>query len=255
MSATPIQILIILGAGLAAGFVNTMAGGGSFLTLAALELAGLPASMANGTNRVAIEIQTIMAVLGFRSKGVSDFRISLQFAVPALFGAIAGAYVAVDLPESVFHRVMAVAMLVMLAILIVNPKKWLKGRKVELTPQRRVLGYFVFAAVGFYGGAIQAGVGFLLITSLVLVAGLDLVRTNSHKVFIIGLYTLFALIMFAVRGQVNWLLGLILAVGNGIGGWLASRLAVDKGERIVRIVLGVMLVVLSVRYLDIIPGF
>ena len=255
MSATPIQILIILGAGLVGGFVNTMAGGGSFLTLAALELAGLPSSMANGTNRVAIEIQTIMAVLGFKSKGVSDFRTSLQFAVPALLGAVAGAYVAVDLPENIFHRVMAVAMLVMLAILIVNPKKWLKDRKVELTPKRRVLGYFVFAIVGFYGGAIQAGVGFLLITSLVLVAGLDLVRTNSHKVFIIGLYTLFALVMFAVRGQVNWLLGLILAVGNGSGGWLASRLAVEKGERIVRVVLGVMLVVLAVRYLDLIPGF
>ena len=146
-------------------------------------------------------------------------------------------------------------MLMMLAILVLNPKKWLQNRKVELTSRRRLLGYLVFFLVGLYGGAIQAGVGFLLIASLVLVAGLDLVRTNSHKVFIIGTYTLFALAMFALRGQVNWLLGLVLAVGNGTGGWIASRLAAAKGEKVVRIVLGIALAILSIRYLGIIPGF
>lgn len=255
MSVSPLQIVIILVAGLVAGFINTMAGGGSFLTLAALEFAGLPIGMANGTNRVAIEIQNIMAVLGFRSKGVADFRQSLQFAIPALLGAILGAYVVLDLPAVIFHRFMAVAMLMMLIILVVNPKRWLKGQQVQFTPKRRMLGFVVFFAVGFYGGAIQAGVGFLLIASLVLIAGLDLVHTNSHKVFIIGTYTLFALLMFALRGQVNWVLGLVLAVGNGTGGWIASRLAAEKGEKVVRIVLGIALAVLSVRYLDIIPGF
>jgi uncharacterized membrane protein YfcA len=255
MQATFLQIIIILISGLVAGFVNTIAGGGSFLTLAALELAGLPGALANGTNRVAIEIQNIMAVLGFRSKGISNLRLSAALAFPALLGAILGAYIVIDLPEIVFHRVLAVAMLIMLVILIVNPKRWLSGREVKLTPGRAVIGFMVFFAIGFYGGAIQAGVGFLLIAALVLVAGLDLVKTNSHKVFIVGTYTLFALLMFALRGQVNWLLGLILAVSNGAGAWVASRLSVDKGERLVRIVLGVMLVVLTVRYLGLIPGF
>jgi len=124
-----------------------------------------------------------------------------------------------------------------------------------LTGKRKLLGAIVFFIVGIYGGAIQAGVGFLLIASLVLVAGLDLVRVNSHKVFIIATYTLFALAMFTLKGQVDWFLGLILAVGNGVGGWLGSRLAVEKGEKLVRFVLGAMLVLLSVRYLDLIPGF
>ncbi|MBN1400058.1 MAG: sulfite exporter TauE/SafE family protein [Anaerolineae bacterium] len=255
MQVTLTQIVIILVSGLVAGFVNTIAGGGSFLTLAALELAGLPGALANGTNRVAVEVQNIMAVLGFRSKGISNLRLSLALALPALLGAILGAYIIIDLPELVFHRVLAVAMLMMLAILIVNPKRWLSGREVTLTPGRAVVGFVAFFAIGFYGGAIQAGVGFLLITALVLVAGLDLVKTNSHKVFIIGTYTLFALLMFTLRGQVNWVLGLVLAVGNGTGGWVASRLSVEKGERLVRIVLGVMLVVLTVRYLELIPGF
>ena len=255
MGASWQQICIILGAGLLAGFVNTMAGGGSFITLPALELAGLPISVANGTNRVAIEVGAILSVLGFRRKGVSQFKLSLHFALPALVGAVLGAYVVVDVPKQVFHRILAVAMLMMLAILVLNPKKWLQNRQVDLTPRRRVLSYLAFIAVGFYGGAIQAGVGFLLIATLVLAAGQDLVRVNSHKVFIVGVYTLFALALFALKGQVNWVLGLVLAAGNGAGGWLASQLAVEKGEKLVRVVLGVMLAVMAARYLGIIPGF
>ena len=252
MESRALQMLAVLVSGLIAGFINTMAGGGSFLTLAALELAGLDIAMANGTNRVAVLVGTMMAALGFKSKGVSDWKLSLHFAIPALFGAVLGAYLVVDLPKTVFHRILGLAMLMMLAILIVNPKRWLQGRKVELVGKRRVVAYVVFFVVGIYGGAIQAGVGFLLIASLVLVAGLDLVKTNSHKVFIVGVYTLFALLMFALRGQVNWLLGLVLAVGNGTGAWLTSRLAVERGERFVRIVLAILLAILALRYLGVV---
>jgi len=255
MNVTLLQMILILASGLAAGFINTMAGGGTFLSLAALELAGMPATLANGTNRVAVEIQNIFAVLGFRSKGVGDWKASLQFAIPALFGAILGAYVVINLPTLIFHRVLAVAMILMLFALITNPNKWLQGRQVTFTPRRRLLSFAVFFGVGVYGGAIQAGVGILLMAALVLVAGLNLVQTNSHKVFVVGIYTIFALLMFALQGQVNWVLGLVLSVGNGLGGWIASRLAVAKGEQIVRVVLGVMLAVLTIRYLHIIPGF
>ena len=249
------QVLIILGAGLVAGFVNTMAGGGSFITLPALELAGLPAAMANGTNRVAIEVGAILSVLGFKRKGVSQFKLSLQFAIPALLGAICGAYVVINVPAEVFHRILAVAMLVMLAIVVLNPKRWLQNRQGELTPARRALCCLALVGVGFYGGAIQAGVGFLLIATLVLGAAQGLVHANSHKVFVVAVYTLFALALFALKGQVDWLLGLVLSVGNGAGGWLASQLAVEKGDKLVRVVLGVMLAVMAVRYLDVIPGF
>ncbi len=249
------QILIVLGAGLVGGFANTMAGGGSFITLPALMFAGVPAAMANGTNRVAIEVGAILSVLGFRRKGMSHTRLSLHFAIPALAGAIPGAYAVIDIDEQVFHRILAVAMLVMLAILILNPKKWLQNRQVELTPRRRALAYLAFVALGFYGGAIQAGIGFLLIATLVLAAGQDLVHTNSTKVLIVSIYTLFALGLFAVKGKVDWPLGLLLATGNGAGGWLASQLAVEKGDKLVRVVLGIMLALMAARYLGVIPRF
>lgn len=250
-----LQMGIILLSGLVAGFINTLAGGGSFLTLAALELAGLSSVMANATNRPAILVQNALAVMGFRSKGVSNFKLSLHFAIPALFGALLGADRVKHLPELVFHRALAAAMLMMLAILVFNPKRWLQGRQVTMTGRRRWLGYAVFFLIGIYGGAIQAGVGFFLIASLVIFAGLDLVKTNSHKVFVIATYTLAALLVFGLRGEIDWLLGLVLAVGNGAGAWIASRLAAEKGEEIVRVVMMLALTVLSVRYLDLIPGF
>ena len=256
MEVTPIQIVVVLISGLIAGFINTMAGGGSFLTIVALDFAGVgDIRTANGTNRVAIEVGAILSTLGFRSKGVSNFRLGLHFAIPALLGSVLGAQIASVMPANIFKRILAVAMLVMLATLIFDTKKWLANRKVEMTSKRRALAYLAFFGVGIYGGAIQAGVGFLLIATLVLMAGQDLVYTSFYKVFIVAVYTVVALLTFALNGQVNWLLGCILAVGNGTGAWLTSRFVVAKGEKSVKVVLGVMLAVMAVRYLGIIPGF
>lgn len=249
-----IQIVIIVGSGIIAGFVNTMAGGGSFLTLAALDFAGLPILLANGTNRVAVLVQNVAAVMGFRSKGVSDVKLSMQFAIPGLLGSLVGAYVVVDWPEVVFKRVLAGAMLLMLGTLVVDSKRWISEHQVKMTRTRRLIAYPLFFVIGFYGGAIQAGVGFLLIASLVMVAGVGLVRANSHKVFIIAAFTIVAVLIFIVRGQINWLLAVVLSAGNATGAWIASRMAVEKGEKLVRIVLGVMLAFLAVRYLGLIPG-
>ena len=250
-----LHLAAVLGAGLVAGFVNTMAGGGSFITLVALDMVGLSAATANGTNRIAVEMQSIMGVLGFKSKGMSDWKLSLQFALPALVGAVVGARLVIDLPEATFDRILAVAMLLMLVVLIVNPKRWLRERHVEMTWRRRLVAYATFFAVGIYGGAIQAGVGFLLMASLVAVGGMALVRCNSHKAFIVAVYTLAAIVMFAVNGHIHLGYGLLLGLAEGVGAWIASRLSVDKGEKVVRPVLMLMLVVMAVRYLGVIPGF
>jgi len=254
MDISFLKLAMIFGAGLMAGFASTMAGGSSFLTLAVLEFAELPSAMANGTNRVAVEARNIMAVLGFRSKGVSDFGQSLHFAAPALLGAILGAYVVIDMPAEVFQKILAAAMVIMLVPTLFDSKKWLQRPEGPLTTRRRLLAYLAFFVVGIYGGAIHAGIGFLLIALLVLVTGEDLVHTASHKAFVIAVYTLFALFLFALKGQIHWGFGLALAAGEGTGGWVASRLAVSKGETLVRIVLAIMLIVVALRYLGIIPG-
>jgi uncharacterized membrane protein YfcA len=172
-----------------------------------------------------------------------------------VLGSIVGAYVVIDLPEVIFHRVLAVAMIVILFTIVFDTKKWIKRREMEPTLGRRALSALLFFGIGIYGGAIQAGVGFFLIATLVMVAGTNLVETNAYKVLIVGLFTVVALVIFIVRGQVNWLLGILLAFANGTGGWIASRMAAEKGEKLVKIVLVIMLTIVALQYLGVFDWF
>jgi len=249
------QILVVIVVGIVSGFVNTLAGGGSLLTLPALIFVGLPSAVANGTNRVAVLMNNAAAVAGFKQHGLADFKFSLELSIPAVVGAILGAKLAIDISDTLFEKVLAAVMLLVVGLILWNPTRRWQGDQAVLSPQRRLLAVVAFFFVGVYGGFIQAGVGFIVIATLVLITGLDLVQTNSHKVFVIGVYTLAALATFALSGKVNWGIGLILAVGNGLGGWLGSHWAVVGGEKWIKIVLAVTVVAMAAKLLRLIPAF
>jgi uncharacterized membrane protein YfcA len=248
------QILAVIIVGIVAGFFNTLAGGGSLLTLPALIFVGLPATVANGTNRVAILMQNVTAVAGFKQQGVADYKFSLGLAVPAVVGAVVGAKMAVDISDALFQKVLAAVMLLVVGLILWNPTRRWQGDQAVLSPKRRLLAMVAFFFVGVYGGFIQAGVGFIIIAALVLITGLDLVQTNSHKVFVVGVYTLAALATFALNGRVNWAIGLVLGVGNGIGGWIGSQWAVVGGEKWIKVVLAVAVVAMAAKLLGLIPA-
>ncbi len=240
------EIPLILVTGVFAGFLNTVAGGGSLLTLPVLIFLGLPpATAANGTNRVAVFVQNASAILGFRRKGVSDFGYSVLLTLPAIVGAWFGAQIAVETDDVIFNRVLAGIMIAVLIVTLFNPTKRWERETANLSVFRKIIGMIVFFFVGAYGGFIQAGVGFIIIASLTLTNGFDLVRTNAIKVFVIFFYTIIALIAF-IR-YVDWPLGLTLAVGNATGAWIGSHWAVDKGDKWIRVVLIVAVVGFAMR--------
>ncbi len=227
----------VVGVGLLAGFINTLAGSGSLLTLPFLMFLGLPANMANGTNRIAILLQNVVSVGGFRQKKVLSFREGLFFALPAAAGAVAGARIAVHLDEEVMRRTIGVLLVIMIFIILYKPERWLQGKKMMMSRRRRIVLMILFFFIGMYGGFIQAGVGFFLLAGLVIGAGADLVKANALKVFIILLYTPLALTFFMYFHQVDYVLGLVLALGNMSGAWLGTRVAVSWGPRFVRVIL------------------
>ena len=100
--------VLLIVVGFAVGFINTVAGGGTLLSLPVLIFLGLPPSVANGTNRVAIVIQTAFATAGFKSKGVTTFPFNAYLGASALLGAIIGASIAVDIDGAVFNKILAV---------------------------------------------------------------------------------------------------------------------------------------------------
>ena len=239
------QSLLLIAVGVIAGFVNTLAGGGSLLVLPTLVYAGLDGAVANGTNRVAVIAQSVSSVTGFFRKGYSDLRTSMTLSLCALPGAIVGAYLGTKIDGDLFNMVLGGLMLCLIPIMGIKSKQPVPNAQ----PKHPVLGHLLMVAVGFYGGVIQAGVGFFIMATLNRVMGFDLVRVNMHKVFITGFYTIVALAVFAINGQVIWMTGAVLAIGNAAGGWMGAHFAVKKGERAIRNILNIVLVVMALDLL------
>jgi uncharacterized membrane protein YfcA len=240
-----VTVLLLLVGGTIAGFVNTVAGGGSVVTIPILvEIVG--ASVANGTNRIAILMQNLVGVAGFqRGKAVPWSKV-WPLVPPVLIGALSGAYVATTIPTEAMQRVFAFVVVLVAASVLVKPSRWMGGGEPRLRGPWR---WLAFLAVGFYGGFVQAGVGFLMLAGLVLGGGFGLVKGNAAKVTLILLYTPLVLILFASADQVDLAIGLVLGVGNMTGAWIASNLAIKKGAGWIRWVLIVAAVAAALRML------
>lgn len=246
MELTAGTVAVLVLAGLVAGFINAVAGGGSAITLPVLE-ALLGATAANGTNRIAILFANAGAVVGYTRGGAMPWR-RVAGAIPAtVLGAAAGAWTAARLDNDAMKKVFAFVLVFIAISVLARPGVWLKDREEQAV--RQPWRSLIFFAIGFYGGFVQAGVGFLLLAGLVLAEGLDLVRGNGAKVLLILLYTPVALVFFARASAVNWAVGLTLAVGNTAGAYLASRLAVAKGAPWIRWLLVVVAIGAAVRML------
>ena len=239
------EIMILIIAGLMVGFINTLAGGGSIISLSVLMVLGLPAPLANGTNRVAIAIQTFTATSSFKQQKVLPLRKSIYLSVPAVLGSLLGSWIAVDINEEIFEKAIGVIMLIMLIFILYKPQKYIYGRAEIMEKPLNWKIYLIFFFIGIYGGFIHMGVGYFLLMGIVLGAGFDLVKANAIKVFIVMLYTPFTLAVFLWNGLIDWKYGLIMAIGSVAGALIASRLAVSKGVVFVKWVIVIIILITS----------
>jgi uncharacterized protein len=245
---TWIEIVVLIVAGIVVGFINTLSGGGSVISLSLLLLLGLPANSANGTNRLSIFFQTFSSVSSFTRQRMFDSMRPVWLGIPATAGAILGALLTTTLDEKVIEIAMCVSMVFMVFFLFYKPDKWLKENAELLKRPLTVWQLLIFFIVGFYGGFIQVGVGYFLLMALVLGVGYDLVKANAVKNLIVFFYAIFALLVFMFMHEVRYMIGLILSIGSVIGALIASHFAVKKGAPFIRavIILSVVLTVLQV---------
>lgn len=241
-------IFVLIPIGVVAGYLNVMAGGGSLLTLPALIFMGIPGHVANGTNRIAILAQNITAVSTFYQRGFHDFKLGLSLAACAIPGGILGAWLGVHIQGVWFNRFLVVVM-VLVMILMAGQKNKNPSEKENSGPKNLVSGHVLMFGAGIYGGVIQIGVGFILMSILHRVMGIDLVRVNMYKVLIVLCYTIVALAVYASQLQLAWSAGIALAVGNSIGGWLGVHWSIKKGEHLIRRVLNIVLVLMIIKLL------
>lgn len=238
-------ILILISTGFLAGIINTMAGGGSNLTIPALMMLGMPADIANATNRIAVLLQSLTAAKGFKSHGKLEIPGLKKIVLVTVIGGLAGAACASYMPAWLLKPVLLGAMVTMAAIILFKPSV---VAPPEGTPPKAVgegNSIPMLLLAGFYGGFVQAGVGFILIAAIAGSLRYDLVRTNALKIVCTAAFTALALFLFILRDQVLWIPGLTIAIGSMLGAHLAVKVTINISQKTLKWFLFVMTIVAS----------
>lgn len=230
---TALHVVVLLAAGFGVGFVNTIAGSGTIVSYSVFMFFGVPANFANGTIRLGVVMQTLAASYHFYKKQLLNLRTGLRYALPIAVGSVVGAQIAVEINQLFFEKIIAAVILFMVVLMLYNPERWIQsgGQGVSENKWWHV---FIYFTVGIYGGFVHIGVGLFLLAAFVLLSGYNLVEANGLKVYTVFIYSPLALLVYVYHQQINYELGLIAAVGNLVGGVVASRIAVKKGSGFVR---------------------
>ena len=234
MPETQVVITLIL-SGVVVGFINTLAAGATIISMTVFMALGLPVIQASGTNRIAVVLQNLVSSVSFRRQKLLDLRTGARLAVPAGAGFLAGAQFSMMISDAVFNLMFGAALVGMALFLLLKPGVWLKGSSADAGQARiRPIHYLLLFLSGFYGGSIYVGLGYFFLAIGVLGLGYDLIKANAVKGFLALVCTPVSLAVFMIHGQVNYSYGLIHAVGNILGAYVASKYAVTIGARFIR---------------------
>lgn len=223
--------IILVVSGIIVGAINTLAGGGSVVTVTMFTALGLPITIANGTNRIAVFFQNFTATINFIRRGAFNLRHGLLLSIPVIIGNIAGSLVATHINDSVFRICFGVILVIILLYLIFDRYIKIKeGSNIDIKPWH----YLLFLGIGFYGGYIYIGIGYLILAITLWAMRMDIMTANAIKNFVIFVATPFSLAVFMINGQIDYLFGIPHGVGNIIGSYLASHYAVYLGKGFIK---------------------
>jgi uncharacterized protein len=242
MEITLVNTIILFFVGLAVGFVNVIAGGGSLISIPVLIFMGFPPNIANATSRVGIFFQNVVAVGVYKNSGFKNDRFTYLLTLSALIGSVIGTFWAVKMDNEAFNLVLAIVMVLMFFLMLLDPKKFHRNAAEQLDLKRQIFSVFIFFFIGIYGGFLQAGTAILIMAVLNLVNNLNLVKVNYMKVFVVLAMNILSLLIFHFKGVIDWKYGLLMATGTSIGGYYGTVFSIKKGEVwIRRIVLATIL--------------
>ncbi|PKQ63245.1 hypothetical protein BZG02_10535 [Labilibaculum filiforme] len=246
------MICLLLLAGFTVGFINTIAGSGTVISYYLFMFLGLSAPITNGTIRLGVILQTLVASYNFKKQNVLELKKGFKLALPTVLGSILGAQIAISIDKDFFEILVAGVMLLMGLLLFFKPNRWLVGSQILQEKKIGLKQFIIFFAIGVFGGFIHIGVGIFLIGVLVLEMGYDLIKANALKVFIVLLYSPFALIIFIMNDQIHYGIGAIAAIGNIFGAYVASHFAVNWGANFIRWILLIIILTFCMQSFNLI---
>lgn len=220
-----LEILIAMACGFLAGCINTLSGNGSIITLGIMtEFLGLSPQIANGTNRIGLLSQGISSLIAFNNHSKIKIGDSKVYIITGIVGAIGGALTAVYISPQAFHNVYKLLMILMLVLILVKPEKWLSKQKspIRLSAWLHIP---LFLVLGFYGGFIQLGMGVFFVFIMSYVLRFNIIESNIIKIIMVSSYTFLIILIFQWNQMIDWKIGLIIAAGQSLGGYLMAMYA------------------------------
>jgi uncharacterized protein len=245
-----LNIVLLSLAGIAAGFINTLAGGGAMITVPLMILMGVPADVANGSNRLAVLTQSLTAVRTFHQRNTFQGVDIIPLLMPTILGTLLGALFISYMPEALVKTILLSTMIFVAVIIMFFPESVFaaEGEIPRHMKDKPSAAIWMFAA-GFYGGAIQAGVGFVLIAIFGAILRYDLIRGNALKMLCTSLFGALSLAVFTLRGQVWWIPAVILAASSMVGVVISVNFAFKVEQKTLKKILLAMVIVACIAAL------
>ena len=243
------QALMLIAIGFLAGGINTFAGGGSNLSLPALMMAGLPADVANATNRVAVFMQSLTATRGYYVHGKIDSNATKDIFIPLVLGGLIGAVVASNLQVDILKPLLLATMICVSFWVVFKSDTSGENAPEIVSCYSSKWAFISTLLAGFYGGFVQAGVGFVLIAVFAGVLKHSLLRANILKIVAALIFTSISLAVFIYADQIAWLAGIYLAVGSILGAMVSVKFSLDIKPKTLKILVLVMTVFASLAAL------
>ena len=222
--------LLILLLGAAAGFLNTLAAGGSVITLPALVGLGFTEHIANGSNRIALVVSCLTRLVVFQRAGIVPWRRSLYLVPATALGALAGVLLEHQTSNRSLDGVIILTLVLALVLILSGGRKMLQMQPEHALRIRWWAGP-VFFVIGAWGGYIAVDAAMFFLWALVVLLGFDLIPANAMKALLMLAMAAVSAVLMTDEGEVDWTLGALLSAGTILGSWLGARCAASEASR------------------------
>ncbi|HEY8890589.1 MAG TPA: TSUP family transporter [Clostridium sp.] len=243
------KIALLCLAGFLASFVDSIAGGGGLISVPAFMLAGLPAHMVLGTNKFSATAGSFTSSLQFIKSGKANFKL-LKYLIPFTFlGSMLGVRAVLNIDQK-FLNVLVLILIMFIGIYTLFSKSLgLEDKFKGLTKINIIYGVFLALFLGFYDGFFGPGTGSFLVFGFISIFGFNFVSSSANARILNFVSNITALILFAISGKINYMLGLPVAVSMIIGAKIGTSVALSKGSRLIKPIFVTMSLAVAIKML------
>ncbi len=243
-----LELLIIFLVGLFASSIGTIVGGGGLINVPMFIFLGLPAQSAVATNKLS-NFGFLAGFYKFKKEGKVDMKLGLVLATFTMIGGLIGANLLLQMQENILKRLIGVITILVLAVIILKRNIGLEKIKTKVTPVKRFFGYIVTFFLGIYNGFFGGGVGTFYSYVLILIFGQTFIESAGTRKVLTLLSNFIATIVFLMAGIINYTYFIVLFSSTVIGSYVGSAYAIKKGEKWVRNLFIVVVLLMAIKLL------